>query len=274
MVLTGGWHEEEILVTVRAAPEPSRAHRETSCVAGITKSGLPIRLFPIPARDLDERQQFSKYNVIRARVRKASDPRPESHNVDLESIVVLRKIGTEKRWAARNEMVTPFRIAGSVEELEQLWEESGGRLSETPSLALIRPKSIDRFLIRRRGATDWSEEERQKLERRGLFEQKRVPLEFIPFKFYYQFHCDHANCTGHNFQILDWEVSEAYRKWSKINPEKWREDMQAKFMKDLAKTKDLQFFLGTISQHPQIWTTIGIYYPPKPLEMMGMKPMF
>ena len=47
------WTTEEILITVRATPEPSKGYGETSCVAGVTKSGKPIRLFPIEARTLE-----------------------------------------------------------------------------------------------------------------------------------------------------------------------------------------------------------------------------
>lgn len=276
MVLTGGWREEEILITVRATPEPSTKLRETSCVAGVTTSGHPIRLFPIPARDLDEQQRFSKYNVIRARVKKAtSDARPESHTVDIASIQVIRTVGTQNDWKERNDLIAPFRIANSVEQLEQMWTDSGGKSSETPSLALIRPKSVDRFLIRSEGRDDWTEAEFQKLNQPGLLDKKRIPLEFVPFRFLYRFHCDHPDCNGHEFQALDWEISESYRRWRpKYGEGAWRNKLNEKYWNELARGRDLQFYLGTISQHPQKWTIIGIYYPPKPSQVLRMESMF
>lgn len=53
-----------VLITVKAAPNPSAAYGETVCVAGIRLDlDAPgwLRLYPINFRDMDAGVQFSKY---------------------------------------------------------------------------------------------------------------------------------------------------------------------------------------------------------------------
>jgi hypothetical protein len=69
--------ELEVLVTVKAAPNPSAKSGETVCVAGL---GLThgrtqarwIRLSPINFRFLEQDQQFKKYDILRVRATPAS----------------------------------------------------------------------------------------------------------------------------------------------------------------------------------------------------------
>lgn len=263
--------EAEILITVRAYPEPSSKYVETSCVAGVdllTKK--PIRIFPVRARVLEDAHQFKKYSVIRAQVQKStSDPRPESFKINEDSINLLREIptgvGKRRDWAERNDLIEPFRIAGSIEELQSKFDEEGK--SGAPSLALIRPKAICRLTIEHRGQAAWSEKDLSKLGQLGLFDDPRKPrdqLEFIPFRFKYDFTCDDPTCTGHSFSMLDWEVNQSYRKWrDKYGASGWEKAFRQKYEEELINERSLQFFVGTINSHPRTWSIIGIYYPPK-----------
>ncbi len=71
---------ERILILAKTYPYPSTKYRETSCIAGINEEGRLLRLFPVPFRYLQGEKQFSKWQWITARIRKASkDHRPESH---------------------------------------------------------------------------------------------------------------------------------------------------------------------------------------------------
>ena len=83
------WEWRNILIVVKTYPTPARQGIEVSCTAGITDDGQWIRLFPIPFRFLRSDQKFKKYQWIRAKVKKASDPRIESYNVDIDSIEPL-----------------------------------------------------------------------------------------------------------------------------------------------------------------------------------------
>jgi hypothetical protein len=48
----------EVLITVKAYPNPSSSLAEAVCVAGVRKNGGFVRLYPIPFRDLEDEQQF------------------------------------------------------------------------------------------------------------------------------------------------------------------------------------------------------------------------
>lgn len=61
------WQVEEVLITVRAAPNPSKTYTETSCVAGVRLRDMkPVRIYPVPARELNQANRFKKYDVVRA----------------------------------------------------------------------------------------------------------------------------------------------------------------------------------------------------------------
>lgn len=69
--------ELEVLVTVKAAPNPSAKSGETVCVAGLGLShgrltSRWVRLYPINFRFLEQDQQFKKYDIIRVRATPAT----------------------------------------------------------------------------------------------------------------------------------------------------------------------------------------------------------
>lgn len=219
------WQDEEIFVTVKAYPEPSRKYSETSCVAGVTSTNRPVRLFPIPARSLESDHDFRKYSVIRARIRKATDDvRPESHKVDFDSIRQISRIETSDGWKERNLRVEAFRVADSVDQLRLMFDE--GKASNTPSLALIRPKEILSLDIEPRDRSEWNSKDLASLLSPSLFsERPKVPLEFIPYRFKYRFFCNDPRCAKpHHFSVLDWEMNHTYRCWKRAYGESgWKE---------------------------------------------------
>lgn len=50
--------EKDILILVKTYPAPSKKYVETSCTAGITSDGQPIRIYPIPFRLLKGEAQY------------------------------------------------------------------------------------------------------------------------------------------------------------------------------------------------------------------------
>ena len=73
----------QVLVTVKAYPQPSRTYGETVRIAGVrTDTSEPtwIRLYPVAYRELAFADRFQKYQLMNLRVfRSASDQRPESY---------------------------------------------------------------------------------------------------------------------------------------------------------------------------------------------------
>jgi hypothetical protein len=63
-------------------------------------------------------------------------------------------------------------------------------------------------------------------------------------------------------QVLDWEVAQSYRRWSRQYGANWRDAMETKYGDELVRRRDLHFYVGTVSSYPQTWTIIGLFYPP------------
>src|SRR4030067_486236 len=96
---------KQILVTVKAYPNPSKKYGETVCVAGVDiNKQQGGRLYPIPYRDLDDNKKFEKYNLIEVKVHKATDDtRPESYKIDAGSIKIVDKLDSKNNWEKRKQ---------------------------------------------------------------------------------------------------------------------------------------------------------------------------
>lgn len=58
--------KERVLVTVKTYPTLSRKYGETVCTAGVRADGSWVRIYPVPFRRLDQKEQYR--NRARARV--------------------------------------------------------------------------------------------------------------------------------------------------------------------------------------------------------------
>ncbi len=96
------WEREEILVTVRAFPNPSKSHQGLSCVVGFRLGDKAWnRLHPIPYQLVPNEQQFRKYDVLSAQVHRSRDHRPESHWMNLDATIQRTcKLDTKRKWEA------------------------------------------------------------------------------------------------------------------------------------------------------------------------------
>ena len=108
------YQNKRVLITVKTYPLPSRKTIEASCTAGITEDGKWIRLFPLPFRYLEYTKRFKKYQWIEANLTKATDPRPESYKIDLDSIKLIGKpVPTSNNWEVRKDIVLPLKATSS-----------------------------------------------------------------------------------------------------------------------------------------------------------------
>lgn len=249
---------KRILIVVRTYPAPSKKSAEASCTAGITDDGKWIRLFPIPYRFLEPDKQFAKYQWIEAMVRKASDARPESFNIDVDSIKILSSpLPTDDGWRERKGKVLPL-AAHCLCCLKEERDRTG-----KPTLGLIKPAVIERFIIEK-GDDAWTPTQLEMLRQGHLFNSNapKVELEKVPYDFSYVFRCDHASCTGHNLCCTDWEAGQAWRSWSRTYGDQWESKFRQKFEQEMLKKNDTYFFVGTVRAHPHSWTIVGLFYPP------------
>jgi hypothetical protein len=254
----GPWVERKVCIVVKTYPTPARNGVEVSCTAAVTDDAQWIRLFPVPFRFLDQDKRFKKYQWVSMKVRRSSDPRPESFNIDPDSITLLgsEPISTKKNWAERKSLVLPL-ISKSYCSLKATRDRDGH-----PTLGLFRPRSIHELVIEKISAV-WSAEEQAKLNQKDLFDLGPAQqLEKIPFKFSYRFDCDKAECPGHTFMCSDWEMAQAYRSWRAKYGANWEAEFRKKFETEM-KEKDTHFYIGTIHQHPANWIIVGLFYPPK-----------
>jgi len=252
------YHTKKVLITVKTYPLPSKRTIEASCTAGITEDGNWIRLFPLPFRYLEYEKQFKKYQWIEARVTKASDPRPESYKVVLDSITLVgKRLQTSRNWQVRKDIILPL-AAPSLCYLQRTKTET------EVTLGIFKPRIIRELIIEPEEDPDWTEGELAILSQQSMFDKKSVkPLEKIPLKFIYSFFCNDPQCKGHRLSVTDWELGEAYRKWRRQYGNHWENYFRQRFEYEVIYSFDTYFYVGTIRAHPDVWIIVGLFYPHK-----------
>jgi len=264
--LSGKWQEKDIFITVKTYPEYSTKYTETVCTCGIlADTGQMIRIFPIRFRYLDGDYMFSKYQWIKAKIRKSEkDPRPESFNIVDETIKLGQIIGTNKDgWVERERWVLGEKnVYNSMEDILL------SRESNNISLGAIRPASITGCRIVSKSKAEMKEAE---LRKRSIMAQldmlaEKKDLDLIPFRFVLEFQCDDRSCKGHKFSILDWEIAELYRK--KRHSANWKEIVIDKVMNTLCgHERETYLYLGNMAQHQHIFCILGFFWPPKERQL-------
>ncbi|MCS7338867.1 MAG: hypothetical protein NZ739_11655 [Verrucomicrobiae bacterium] len=267
---------ERILVTVKTYPTLSRKYGETVCTAGVREDGTWVRVYPVPFRRLDEKQQYRKFDWIECElVKRNRDPRPESFRpVDVNQIRVVGHMGTKHNWAERRKF-----LLGKIPVQTRLQVLIDGAKSNKFSLAIFKPTEILAF--------EWEEDEREwdaaKLDalRNRTKQFELLPEEAwqqvfnvipkLPYSFSYRF--TDADGRESKMEVLDWETGALY--WNCLrrcggNESQALEKVRAKYW-DEFRRKDLHFFVGTTLQYhsyaPNPWTIVGVFPIPHEQQM-------
>jgi hypothetical protein len=250
---------KQVLIAVKAYPNPSKKYGETVCCAGIDlQTGSWIRLYPIPFRDLDSSQKFKKYTIIKVRCWKArDDTRAESYKVDSDSIEVVRWLDSGRKWHERAKIVLPT--------LRPSFCDISRSADHGPSLGMFRPREVD-FSWKRSSCA--SEAEREACYAQlSFFDKQKNAIEAIPFDFYYQFKCAGVEgCAGHKLSIIDWEIGEAYRDWRrKYGSERLLlEKIAEKWLSQMcAEKNDVCFYVGNMHRFRDHFMVLGVFWPKK-----------
>ncbi|MBI4337485.1 MAG: hypothetical protein HY683_06625 [Chloroflexi bacterium] len=253
----GGWQRERVLITVRTYPTPARKGVEVSCTAGITESGNWIRLFPVPYRFMDPAKRFRKYQWIEVDIKKASDTRPESYELAIDSVRILGDpLPTTNSWQLRKDRVYPLK-AHCLCCLKTERDEKG-----YPTLGIFKPRAVHGFDIEK-SEDQWTEEQLNRLRMTGFWgTAPREELQKIPYDFYYRFTCDERSCPSHKLSCTDWEIHESYRQWSQRYGRGWEAKFRERYETTLILSRALHFYVGTVHQHPASWIIVGLFYPP------------
>lgn len=267
---------EELLIITKTYPSPSGSHRETTCVAAVTRAGEMRRIYPVPYRLLDGDARFHKWEWINARVSQTSkDHRPESRRIDTGSIQRSNNVVPIKNgdWSERTCWLEPHIVPGFT-ALEQRRQATG------QTLGVLRVARIHSLRITPVKDPDWTEADKLKLSQDGLFDtveiKRRPPLRKLPFDFHYTYECtspdDKPDIATH--KLTDWEVGALYWKCiAAYGPAGWEAKFRQRFETEFAG-KDLFLLMGTIHRFPDQWLIVGIVYPPKrtpaPAEQLGL----
>jgi len=266
---------ERILITVKTYPTLSRKYGETVCTAGIREDGTWIRIYPVPFRRLNEREQYRKFDWIECRlIHSRSDPRPESHcPVDKRELVPVGHLDTSDNWRERRKQIIKTAVVHTnISDLI-----SAAKANEL-SLAVYKPCKIVDFVWEQE-TREWDpakvEEMRNKSKQKELFSEEawRETFELIPklpYSFSYQF--EDGDGKRRKLQILDWEVGQLY--WSCLRSSRQDEKLALTKVRekyfDAFNSKDLHFFLGTTQQFHQVapnpWIIVGVFPIPHEVQ--------
>lgn len=251
----------ELLITVKAAPNPSEKYGETVCVAGLRTDLLKptwVRLYPINFRHLDSNEAFRKYDVISIEARPArQDPRHESWRPIMERI---RRIRLLKDWRSRRPLLDP-----AVEDSMCRLNRGARERADAQSLALVRPKEVRALKVSPHRA--WTADEQRKIEayanQPDLLGNRRVaPLEAPRFKAAYHYRCHERGCNGHHQHILDWELVALQRRFGGHSDAALRDILETTFLQKMcAPDRDVAFYVGNQAKRAHVFSVLGVYYP-------------
>jgi len=258
----GTIRNERILILAKTYPYPSKKYRETSCIAGVGGNGKLVRLFPVPYRYMQGEREFQKWQYISARISKApKDHRPESHNIDQDSIVPEEVISTNDGWADRIPILEKH-VHSDPASLEQK------RQTEAATLGVIKPIELQELLITPAKNPNWTPQEQANLEQDFLFDsvelKKHITLRKLPYEFRYRYICDTP--TGRrefSHMITDWEVGALYWNLRRSHGDAWEGHFRQRLEEQFRDSKQLYFLLGTMHRFPDQWLIVAFYYPPK-----------
>lgn len=260
--MASGYEKKRILVVVKTYPNPSQSYGETVCCAGVDLDTRRwVRMYPITFRRLADRRFVKFQEITCAATHPRDDTRPESLRVDQDTIrLVGERMPTGVRgWRRRMAALPP--PSRSLEAIRD------AQLTNRTSLGMFRPRQVLALVIRK--AEPWTERKKAYLRQEHLnlgeaTSRELRELEQIPWTFSYRFICDDERCTKpHTLQIIDWEIGESYRRWSKLYGDGWEGKLRQKYERELP-ANDLHLVVGNIAKHPHTFIIVGLVRPPRP----------
>ncbi|MFK0246091.1 hypothetical protein ACIQUM_15425 [Amycolatopsis azurea] len=254
----------QVLITVKAAPNPSEKYGETVCVAGLSldpdRPGW-IRLYPINFRELGPDASFAKYDVVTVEAVPArQDSRHESWRPRMPTLKVGKHL---TKWAHRRPWIDP-----AISEQTTMCRLIRGATMSTQSLALIRPKTITALHIARHQG--WSKAQQAKIDtyvgQLDLFgNEDRTPLRAPRFAGTYHYKCQERDCSGHKQGFIDWEfVAFQLLRLRGMNDEEAAQRLEERFLHEVCgHDRQVAFYVGNVAAHPRTFSVLGVYWPPQ-----------
>jgi hypothetical protein len=252
-----------VIITVKAAPQPSTEYGETVCVAGWSIDPELrgwVRLYPINFRYLDQEGQFKKYDVVSVDATPARrDGRRESWRPRMDTLQVHRHLSA---WAPRQRWLKPLREESMCALRRAVDVDPSAR-----SLGLVRAKEVSDLIVRQRRA--WTADEQRKIDKYvnqfDLFDETdRTPLQAPPVTAAYRWRCYDPACRGHEQSILDWEFVAFQRRFVRLGERELVDVVREKFLNEVcAPARDVSFYVGNQAKRYQAFSILGVFWPPR-----------
>lgn len=258
---------QRVLITVKAAPNPSVTYGETVCVAGVRLGDLGptgwIRLYPINFRHLPKAtEQFKKYDIVTVECQPAGEARLESWRPNMSTLQVETHLPP---WRKRRELLEPVMDDSMCRIRNDAASDARAR-----SLALVRPAEILGFRLEQHPG--WSRDEQSKIDayvnqlELDVFEeaQDKTPLEAPRFRGFYKWRCGDLNCGTHEQSLIDWEFVALQRHLWNLSDAEAQAALRKRFFEEICSpANDVAFYVGNQAKRPQTFSILGVYYPKK-----------
>lgn len=253
---------KRVIITVKAAPNPSERHGETVCVAGIQVDDLGrtswIRLYPINFRHLDSDDRFKKYDVVDVEcVPATQDSRAESWKPTISTMTTQTHL---RDWAKRAPWVEPL-ISADMCSLR----DAAAKDSSKPSLGLVRPKEITDFKLSRHEG--WTPTEQAKIDayvnQLELFDDsEKTPLDAPAYRGHFHWTCWNPACRGHEMGLIDWEFVGQQRHLRGRPDTEIRAALRQRWLDEVcAPDRAVAFYVGNQAKRPQTFSILGVWWP-------------
>lgn len=253
-----------LLITVKAAPQPSESYGETVCVAGVSmdlQHPRWVRLYPIGFRFLAGSDQFRKYDVVEVDAKPArADSRRESWRPQMDTLVVHRNLSN---WRHRRSWLDPYLDERSMCQLIRDARED----PVSRSVGLVEVAEIGGVVVAPHPG--WTAEEQRKIDRYAqqpfLFgKQDPAPLQAPRFQVQYRYRCTDRGCPGHRQSLVDWEAVAFQHRMAGESDSHVRRELERKCREVVsAPDRITAFYVGNQAGRRQTFSIGGVYYPPR-----------
>jgi len=256
-----------VLITVKAAPEPSKTYIDTVCVAGVRLNDDDtvewVRIYPVAFRHLNSEQQFKKFEVIEVDLsRSTKDARSESHRPNWDT---LKRNTSGKTYpnASRGPILEKL-IGPTMCELRAGVEAD----LNAQSLGLVEVRELRPLKFEKHGP--WSPAQvagmTAAMSQLDVFTEGDNAPELIPprFKVYYDYKCMSPDCPGHRPSILDMELSALQHHSRFRSDDDLKEIITRKFHTEMWNERvRTYFFVGNFADMPKrrSFSVLGVYRP-------------
>lgn len=230
---------------------PPTAERDAPCTPNSSDRACP--------------QRFRKFDVIEVEARKATDPRPESYQPNVDSIVVFDNI-PPRRADDRRRLIVPL-MQPSMCAIRRHQAATGA------SLGVFGPEAPPELVITEE-RSPWEPDKQMIVDQPSMLMPGKKGLEKVPYRFSYRYRCaGEPGCRGHEQSIVDWEIAEAFRRWRNEYGEPGAlERIETKRTEQVwASDRDTALFVGNQFKNPDGFLVLGVFWPPKPTTGGGSR---